>query len=116
MGFIDRLKLYDRSTLSDGLIKKLKTVTSNEDFNPQFVSKKSQACMSLCMWVKAMENHFVISKEVEPKKKKVAEMSQKLEVKTKELRFKEDELRAVKDKVAKLQKECNDTMDLKRKL
>lgn len=30
------------------------------------------------MWVKAMDNYAKISKEVEPKKKKVAELSAKL--------------------------------------
>lgn len=64
MGFLDRLKGYDKGAITDGLIKKLRTVTANEDFNPGFVKTKSLACMSLCMWVKAMENHYVISKVV----------------------------------------------------
>ena len=35
------------------------------------------------MWVKAMDNYARISKEVEPKKKKVAELTAKLDVKNK---------------------------------
>jgi dynein heavy chain, axonemal len=44
---------------------------------------------------------------VEPKKKKVAELQSKLDVKNRELKAKQDELQKVKDRVAKLQKDCD---------
>jgi hypothetical protein len=43
-----------------------------------------------------------VAKVVEPKKKKVFELQQQLEVKKKELKTKQDQLQVVKDKVAKL--------------
>lgn len=43
-------------------------------------------------------------------------MSAKLEIKNKELKLKQDELQKVKDKVAKLQRECDETLALKHKL
>ena len=54
------------------------------------IGRKSNACRSLAMWVKAMDNYARISREVEPKKKKVAELTAKLDVKTKELKVKQD--------------------------
>jgi len=42
------------------------------------------------MWCKAMDNYSKIAKEVEPKKRKVAEMSLKLEGKNKELKLKQE--------------------------
>ena len=53
---------------------------------------------------------------MEPKKKKVAELTAVLDVKNKELKKKQDELQKVKDKVQKLQKECDETLALKKKL
>lgn len=43
-------------------------------------------------------------------------MQLKLDVKLKELKVKEDELDKVKQKVAKLEKECNETVAFKKKL
>lgn len=40
------------------------------------------------MWCRAIDNYSKIAKEVEPKKRKVADMQQKLEVKNKELAVK----------------------------
>lgn len=48
------------------------------------------------MWVKAMDNYARISKEVEPKKRKVAELTAKLDVKNRELKVKQDELNKIK--------------------
>ena len=74
------------------------------------------ACKSLAMWVKAMDTYAKVSREVEPKKRKVAELSSKLEVKNRELKIKQDELNLIKEKVQKLQKECDVTLALKKKL
>ena len=68
------------------------------------------------MWVKAMDNYAKISKEVQPKKKKVAELTAVLDVKNRELKVKQDELQKVKDKVQKLQKQCDETLALKKRL
>jgi len=68
------------------------------------------------MWVKAMDTYAKVSREVEPKKRKVAELSSKLEVKNRELKIKQDELNLIKEKVQKLQKECDVTLALKKKL
>lgn len=104
MGFLERLKEYDKNVLAekDNLLKKVRLITKKPEFDIEDIGKKSVACKSLAMWVKAMDKYARISKE-ESKKKKVAELSAKLAIKNKELKGKQDELQ----KVAKLQKECN---------
>ena len=54
------------------MLKQLRQVTKRPEFDIDDIGKKSVACKSLAMWVKAMDNYARISKEVEPKKKKVA--------------------------------------------
>ena len=118
MGFLDRLKEYNKNTLGekDGLLKKLRVITKKPEFDIEDIGKKSFACKSLAMWVKAMDNYARISKEVAPKKIKVAQLTAKLDVKNKELKVKQDQLNKVKEKVAKLQKQCDETFALKKKL
>lgn len=86
------------------MLKKLRQVTKRPEFDIDEIGKKSLACKSLAMWAKAMDNYAKISKEVEPKKKKVAELTAKLDVKNRELKVKQDELNVIKTKVQKLQK------------
>ena len=89
------------------MLKQLRQVTKRPEFDIEDIGKKSVACKSLAMWVKAMDNYARISKEVEPRKKKVAELTAKLDVKNRELKVKQDELNKIKAKVQKLQKECD---------
>ena len=89
------------------MLKQLRQVTKRPEFDIDDIGKKSVACKSLAMWVKAMDNYARISKEVEPKKKKVAQLTAKLDVKNRELKVKQDQLNVIKSKVQKLQKECD---------
>ena len=89
------------------MLKQLRQVTKRPEFDIDDIGKKSVACKSLAMWVKAMDNYARISKDVEPKKKKVAELTAKLDVKNRELKVKQDQLNVIKSKVQKLQKECD---------
>ena len=116
MGFIDKLKNFDKNNVPDTVLRKLRLSINKPEFDPFNIGKVSMACKSLCLWARAIDNYSKISKVVEPKKKKVAEMQAKLDVKLKELRIKEEELDKVKQKVTKLEKECNETVAFKKKL
>ena len=48
------------------------------DFTPEVVGKQSVAAMSLCMWVLAINKYAKVSKEVEPKRKKLEELNAKV--------------------------------------
>lgn len=56
------------------MLKKLRFITIKPEFDPICVAQKSQACKSLCMWCRAIDNYSKIAKEVEPRKKKVSDM------------------------------------------
>ena len=116
MGFIDKLKNFDKNNVPDTVLRKLRLSINKPEFDPYNIGKVSMACKSLCLWARAIDNYSKISKVVEPKKKKVAEMQAKLDVKLKELRIKEEELDKVKQKVTKLEKECNEIVAFKKKL
>lgn len=83
MSFIDRLKNFDRNNIPEPTLKRLRTYTSRPDFDPVLVGQKNLASKSMCMWCKAMDNYSKVAKEVEPKKKKVAELEAKMDKKNK---------------------------------
>lgn len=116
MNFLDRLRSFDRNNISDATLKRLRTYTSRPEFDPVQVGQKNLASKSMCMWCKAMDNYCKVAREVEPKKKKLAELEAKMDLKNKELAGKMQELKAVRDKVGKLQKECDETVAFKNKL
>ena len=72
MNFLDRLKNYDKNNIPDNILKKLRTYTTKQDFDPAIVGPKNSASKSLCMWCKAIDNYSKVVKEVEPKKRKLS--------------------------------------------
>lgn len=64
MGFLDRLKTYNRNTIPPEVLRKLRVLTNKPEFDPVDIGKKSAACRSLAMWCKAMDNYSKIAKEV----------------------------------------------------
>lgn len=48
------------------------------DFSPEIVGKQSVAAMSLCMWVLAINKYAKVSKDVEPKRKKLEELNERV--------------------------------------
>lgn len=116
VGFIDRLKNYDKDNIPDGYLRKLRIQTNKPEFEPNHIGKQSLACKSLCLWARAIDKYAKVAKVVGPKKKKVAELMSQLDAKKGQLRIKEEELNKVKEKVAKLQADCDETMQKKKQL
>lgn len=74
MGFIDRLKNYDKNNVPEKVLRQVRPIVSKPEFDPINIGKQSMACKSLCLWCRAIENYSKIAKVVEPKKKRVAEL------------------------------------------
>lgn len=93
-----------------------KNYLSKPEFEVSFVMKVNQAAASLCVWAIACEKYAVVVKKVAPKKAKLAEVTIILNEAKAELKIKLDEVQAVKDKVAKLEADCNKMNDEKENL
>jgi dynein heavy chain len=108
--FMEQLKGYDKDNIPAAYLKKIAKYVADPDFAVEMVGKVSKAAKSLCMWVHAMDVYSRVAKDVAPKKKKLAEMNAMLAAANTKLAGKEAELKAVLDKVAFLQKQCDDTV------
>lgn len=64
MNFLDKLKGYDKTNISENILKKLRTYTNKPEFDPVVVGQKNLASKSLCMWCKAIDNYAKVAKEV----------------------------------------------------
>eukprot|EP00392_Amoebophrya_sp_AT5.2_P005332 g5341.t1 len=102
--FLDDLKTYDKDALAKDKKKteKMQKYTKREDFQPDVVKKVSAAAMSLCMWVRAMEVYGRVSREIEPKKAKLAGAEEAAATSEAALQKAKGELKVVTDKVAAL--------------
>eukprot|EP00397_Hematodinium_sp_SG-2012_P000140 GEMP01000140.1.p1 GENE.GEMP01000140.1~~GEMP01000140.1.p1 ORF type:complete len:2733 (+),score=458.69 GEMP01000140.1:292-8199(+) len=102
--FLQSLKSYDKEALSlnSKLTAKMQKYVKREDFQAETVKKVSLAAMSLCMWVRAMDVYGRVSREIGPKKEKLAVAEASLAKANETLAGKKAELKLVTDKVAAL--------------
>ena len=111
-GFLKRLQDYNQSDIF-GLLKKMQPILTDETFTEEAMLKINKAAASLCKWVHAMVTYAKISREIEPKQKKLAEMTAMLNEKEAILKEKQDALAAVVQKVADLKKTLDETVNEK---
>jgi dynein heavy chain len=96
------------------VMKKLQPYLTNELFTEEKMLSVSKAGAALCKWVNAMVIYAKISREVEPKKKRLKEMQQTLADKEAALAEKRAKLKGVLDRVEMLKKMLEDTLNDKK--
>eukprot|EP01039_Chlorochromonas_danica_P005727 gene5727-6311_t len=115
--FMDLLQTYDKDNIPESRLKKLRKQYINaEEMQEEVIQKVSKAGSGLCMWVRAMDVYADVAKEVAPKQARLDEMKAQLAITTAQLKEKQSQLKAVMDKVAALQKTCDDTLAEKNRL
>ncbi|XP_063895398.1 dynein axonemal heavy chain 1 [Helicoverpa armigera] len=78
--FLDSLLKFDKDSITEDMIKKLKRFVVNPDYDPAKILKVSKACQSLCMWVHAMYKFYHVNKGVAPKKEALARATRELQI------------------------------------
>lgn len=115
--FMDLLTNFDKDNIPEKRLKKLRKDFINlDEMQPDTIVKVSKAGTGLCLWVRAMDVYADVAKEVEPKKEKLQQMTSKLNATREALAIKESQLQEVMDRVALLQKKCDDTLAEKNRL
>ncbi|ETO22423.1 dynein heavy chain 7 [Reticulomyxa filosa] len=115
--FLKMLQDYNKDNVPSSIVAKLKSkYTSNPEFSVERMQKISVAATTLCKWVHAIVVYSEVIKEVEPKKKRLAEMNNKLAEANKQLQVKQIELQKIVDQVEALKKKCQETIKQKEEL
>jgi dynein heavy chain len=115
--FMDLLQNYDKDNIAESRLKKLRKQYINaEEMQVEVIQKVSKAGTGLCLWARAMDVYADVAKEVGPKKARLDEMKAQLAITTGELKEKQGQLKIVMDRVALLQKTCDETLAEKNRL
>eukprot|EP01084_Bolivina_argentea_P087262 157620_1 len=101
--FLETLVTFDKDSLTEKIVSKISPYMSNPAFTVAEIEKASKACRAICMWSHAMHTYFYVARDVEPKRKKLAEATATLEVVNKQLAEAKGSLQGVMDKLASLQ-------------
>ncbi|XP_065680811.1 dynein axonemal heavy chain 3 isoform X1 [Hydra vulgaris] len=106
--FLDQLKSFDKDNIPPAIMKVIRTkYITNDQFVPDIVKQASEACEGLCKWVRAMEVYDRVAKVVAPKKLKLAEAENELQMQMTKLNEKRRVLKEVSDKLQNLHDELD---------
>ncbi len=83
--FLDSLFTYDKDNIPENIIQKIKPYIDNPDFLPAAIARVSKASTSMCQWVRAMEKYYHVSRAVEPKRQRLKEAQDILDITTQNL-------------------------------
>jgi len=114
--FIESMKNYDKDNIPQPTLVKLRKVLVKEKMQIDVVQRVSKAATGMAMWCHAMSVYADVSKSVEPKKKKLAEMNAQMAEANAMLLEKQTTLKAVLDRVDELNILCKKTVDEKNDL
>ena len=105
MRFLDYLLQYDKDTIKDRMIRKVKTYFRDPDFTVENMKSVSKAGAGLLQWVVAIVKYHGVAKNVEPLKLKVAKMEKEQAKSEQELGKINAELAEIATAIAALTKE-----------
>ncbi|ETB58412.1 hypothetical protein YYC_04018 [Plasmodium yoelii 17X] len=103
--FLENLKKYDKNSIEEEMIIKIEPLIKNKNFNPKFVRKASKACETMCQWILAIYNYFVINKELKPKKEKVIMLENEINKELEYLEICRNDLNIVNDNLKRIETE-----------
>ncbi|XP_055488365.1 LOW QUALITY PROTEIN: dynein axonemal heavy chain 6-like [Leucoraja erinacea] len=114
--FLKKLMDYDKDNIKPQILQRLQKYMNNPDFVPDKVEKVSKACKSMCMWVRAMDLYSRVSKEVEPKRIKLAGAQAELDATLTTLKEKQNKLRQLDLQLEDLQEQYDNMIEEKEEL
>jgi dynein heavy chain len=78
--FIADLQGYNAEAMPESVHKKLKKYTTDPKLTPEILEKKSAACKSICLFIRALDSFAEVMKIIKPKQKALAEAEAELKV------------------------------------
>ncbi|KAF4659064.1 Dynein heavy chain 10, axonemal [Perkinsus olseni] len=107
VGLLRALQVYKKDDMKDRQIKKIKELLAKDKdvFEGDNMKNISKAGFGLLQWVKAMIKYHEVARTVEPKRKLVAELTQKKEEAEANLERINEELRTLAENIQKLSEE-----------
>ncbi|CAA9989483.1 dynein beta chain, putative [Plasmodium knowlesi strain H] len=107
--FLNKLKSFDKDSISDKTLKKIEKFTKNPIYSPKAVKKVSSATGALCMWVHALKMYAQVYREVAPKRLRLKLAEELLSKNRKELELTMEQLNQIEKNLQHLQEQHNES-------
>ena len=78
--FLDGLLNFDKENISESTIQRVKPYIDSPDFQVAVISRVSKAATSICQWCRAMEQFYWVSRSVAPKRARLQEAQESLDI------------------------------------
>ncbi|KAJ1514588.1 Dynein heavy chain 1, axonemal [Coelomomyces lativittatus] len=114
--FLDSLMTYDKDNIPENVIQKIKPYIDNPDFAVEVISKVSKAATSICAWVRAMEKYYWVSRAIEPKRARLKEAQESLELTLKTLSELQQKLKEAEVNIKEMEKKYLESVAKKEEL
>eukprot|EP01063_Lacrimia_lanifica_P013297 TRINITY_DN19935_c0_g1_i1.p1 TRINITY_DN19935_c0_g1~~TRINITY_DN19935_c0_g1_i1.p1 ORF type:complete len:320 (+),score=148.40 TRINITY_DN19935_c0_g1_i1:61-1020(+) len=103
--FVSKAKSYDKTSLTDETLEKLKKIVVSPEFEPNIVAEASVPCGAMCQWIRALYEHAQIQRITAAKTRTLIDLHDGLKRAEEGLRAKHDESAGAKQKLEFLEKE-----------
>ena len=103
--FIQTLRNFKADDVPERILKRLKKFTEKPDFLPELVQSVSKACVSFCIWCRAIDKYGDVLKVVRPKEQQLKDAEARLDTATEALNAKQYELKKLEAKIDALHEE-----------
>jgi len=92
-----KLQKYDKDSIPESIIEKVRPYVKNPEFTPAKVAKASKAAEGFCKWVLSMEVYDRVASQVMPKRLALAKAQSSLQAASEQLAAKKAQLQQVQD-------------------
>ena len=116
MKFLDKLKQYDKESIPDSTLQKVRTLTKKADFNLEKMTRASKAAGGLAKWCVSLRDYAEALIIVRPLQAKQEQMVKELAVAKEAVAVKEQDLVNIKDTLRKFKEEFKKTQAFIEKL
>jgi dynein heavy chain len=100
IGFLGRIKNYDKKNIDPKIIEKVKKiVTDKSTFNVDIITKSNKAAGGLAKWCAALYRYAETLKIVQPIEANVKRMTEKYQAAMKEVEKKQAEVQSIREKL-----------------
>lgn len=111
--FINMLFQFDKDNIPDRIIKQITPFIDDPGFTPAAIERSSKACTAICMWARAMYKYHFVALGVAPKRARLKEAEDELEVVMAQLAKAKATLQEVNDRLAQLESAYNEAVEKK---
>nr|KAJ3421411.1 Dynein heavy chain 1, axonemal [Polyrhizophydium stewartii] len=114
--FLDSLMNFDKDNIAESTVQRIKPYIDSPEFQVSVISRVSKAATSMCQWVRAMEKYYWVSRSVAPKRARLQEAQESLDITLKALAELKKKMREAEVNIKEMEKRYSESVAKKEEL